>query len=59
MGLEYLFTATNNRMQTTDIKWECKQTEQYKKDYESSKRGRSFIPSWQIELIKYNYVNVL
>jgi len=42
------FTATNNRAQTTAIKQECNQTEQNKKDHESSKRVRSFIPSWQI-----------
>jgi len=53
LGLgQFGFTATNNRMQTTDIEWESKQTEQNKKDYESSKWVRSFIPSWQIELIK-------
>jgi len=32
------FTATNNTLQTTAIKQECKQTEQNMKDYESSKQ---------------------
>ena len=43
------FTATNNRVQTTAIKRDGKQTEQNKKDYESSKRVQPFILSWQIE----------
>ena len=52
LGLGWFgFTATNNRVQTTAIKQECKQTEQNKKDYESSKRVRSFIPSCQIEFL--------
>jgi len=39
LGLEWFgFTATNNRVQTTVIKQECKQTEQNKKDCESSKQ---------------------
>jgi len=38
LGLrQFGFTATNNRVQTTAIKQECKQREQNKKDYESSK----------------------
>jgi len=41
------FTATNNRVQTTAIKRDGKQTEQNKKDYESFKRVLSFIPSWR------------
>jgi len=37
LGLGWFdFTATKNRVQTTAIKQECKQTEQNKKDYESS-----------------------
>jgi len=43
------FTATTSRVQTIAMKRECQQTEQNKKDYESCKRVRSFIPSWQIE----------
>jgi len=43
------FIATDNRVQTTATKRECKQTQSNKKDYESSKRVHSFIPSWQIE----------
>jgi len=49
LGLGWFgFTATNNTVQTA-IEWECKQTEQNKKDYESSKWVWSLIPSWQIE----------
>jgi len=39
LGLgQFGFTATNNRVQTTAIKRECEQTEQNKKNYESSKQ---------------------
>jgi len=38
LGLgQFGFTASNNRVQTTAIKQECKQTEQNKKHYESTK----------------------
>ena len=42
---QFGFTAAINRVQTTAIKRECKQTELNKNDYESTERVRSFIPS--------------
>jgi len=35
---QFGFIATNNRVQTTAVMCECKQTEQNKKDYETTMR---------------------